>query len=316
MPSPCTEVYDLEVEDNHNYFAEGVLVSNSAAKTYSEIMKLCDHIFYRYGMTGTFFRSGDDEMAMHALLSNTIFRVPSSKLLAEGYLVPTKVVYVPVDAPRLQVPGSDNRVAPYLKYGIQEHKGRNQLVAYCAAYLHNQLGRKVLVLVATKKQGRELETLIRAQLPDKIRGAQFDPVEFVSTDRRRDMQQRILKAYNESDEVRVLIGTSLVGEGVDLPPADALVYARGEKAEVALTQNAYRVCTAWGGKKDAIIVDFADRHNKYLMRHSKQRLSTFHGDPVFTVEVLSSAKYFGEWVKQCRPPESVALDGGETVLQE
>ncbi len=282
---------------------------HGAAKTYHEIAKNCDHIYYRYGMTGTFFRSGEDDMAMHALLSNTIYHVPSSKLLAEGYLVPTRVVYVPVDAPRLRTPGDDTRVAPYLKYGIQEHDYRNQLVAYCAAYLHNQFNRKVLVLVSTKEQGRRLERMIRSQLPDKLRGSQFDPVEFLSTDRRRDMQQRILKAYNESDEVRVLIGTSLLGEGVDLPPADALVYARGEKAEVTLTQNVYRVCTAYGGKKDAIIVDFADRHNKYLMSHSKQRLATFHGDPVFSVEVLESAKYFGAWAKEKNELNDVAAEG-------
>ncbi len=282
---------------------------HGAAKTYHEIAKNCDHIYYRYGMTGTFFRSGEDDMAMHALLSNTIYHVSSAKLLAEGYLVPTRVVYVPVDAPRLRTPGDDTRVAPYLKYGIQEHDYRNQLAAYCAAYLHNQFGRKVLVLVATKEQGRRLERMIRSQLPEKLRGAQFDPVEFLSTDCRRDRQQRILKAYNESDEVRVLIGTSLLGEGVDLPPADALVYARGEKAAVTLTQNAYRVCTAFGGKKDAIIVDFADRHNKYLMSHSKQRLAMFHGDPVFSVEVLESAKYFGAWAKEINELSAVAAEG-------
>lgn len=270
-----------------------------AAKTFHEIVKLCEHIFYRYGMTGTFFRSGDDTMAMHALLSNTIHKVTSKELLELGYLVPTKVVYVPVEAPRLQCPSADGRVAPWLKYGVQEHDIRNQLVSYCAAYL-SRMGRKVLVLVSTKAQGRRLAGMIENQLPERA-PTQYKAVEFVSTDRKRSVQQGILKAFNESNEVQVLLGTSLVGEGVDLPPADALVYARGEKAEVALTQNAYRVCTAWEGKHDAIIVDFADRHNRHLIKHSKQRLDTFYADPVFNVEVLPSVKFFGNWLKkQCR----------------
>lgn len=277
---------------------------HSAAKTYREIMKLCDHIYYRFGMTGTFFRSGDDDMAMHALLSNEIYRVGSDQLLRDGYLVPTKSVYIPCDAPRLQCPKKYTedgvevkRVAPWLKYGVQEHTYRNQLCAYAAGYLHNILSRKVLVLVSTKEQGRRIERMISTQIPAKEPGAQFNPVEFISTDRRRATQQQILKAFNETDEVRVLVGTSLVGEGVDLPPADALVYARGGKAEVELAQNSFRVCTAWGGKKDAIIVDFADRHNKHLMRHSKQRLECFYQEPIMDVEVLPSIKFFATWCK-------------------
>lgn len=282
---------------------------HSAAKTYHEIVKLCGHIFYRFGMTGTFFRSGDDAMAMHALLSNTIYKVNSSELLARGYLVPTRVVYVPVEAPRLQCPGADGRIAPWLKYGVQEHDIRNQLVAYCAAYLLN-LGRKVLVLVSTKVQGRRLARMIEGQIPERTKRTQYKRIEFISTDRKKSVQQGIIKAFNESSEVQVLIGTSLLGEGIDLPPADALVYARGEKAEVALTQNAYRVCTAYEGKHNAIVVDFADRHNRHLIKHSSQRLQTFYEDPVFDVEVLPSVKYFGIW---CRRNVRPALDQVEAT---
>ncbi len=282
------------------YATREVLITDEvhpcAAQSSHEIAKLCDHIYYRYGLTGTFFRSGEDAMAMHALLSNTIYRVTSQDLLDLGYLVPTHVAYIPVDAPQLRCPSDDPRIVPQLKYGIQEHDYRNQLVAYAAMYLE-KVGRKVLVLVATKEQGRRLKSMILNQVGPKADGAEFDPVEFISTDRHRAVQGRILKAYNESDEIRVLIGTSLVGEGVDLPPADALVYARGEKAEVTLTQNAYRVITAIEGKTDAIIVDFADRHNKMLMKHSQQRLAVFHNEPIFKVNVLPSIKNFAGWLR-------------------
>jgi superfamily II DNA or RNA helicase len=178
---------------------------HGASKTHKEILKLCDHIYFRFGMTGTFFRSGDDAMAMHALLSNTIYKVTTEKLRDLGYLVPGRVVYIPVEAPRLQCPSSDPRLVPQLKYGIQEHSIRNQMVAYTAAYLH-RVGRKVLVLVATKAQGNLLRTLIAGQVRPRADGAQYEPVEFLSTNRDRPTQQRILKAYNESDEVEVLLG--------------------------------------------------------------------------------------------------------------
>jgi hypothetical protein len=80
--------------------------------------------------------------------------------------------------------------------------------------------------------------------------------------------------------------------------ADALVYARGEKAEVSLVQNAYRVGTAQGDKRESLIVDFADRHHRGLLKHSQERLRVYCDEPTFTVEVLQDPAEFGPWVQK------------------
>jgi len=270
---------------------------HAAAKSYhTDIFKKCDHVYYRFGMTGTFFRSGNDELALHALLSHVIYKVTSQELLNRGYLVPTKVAFLPVLSPRLRGMPDNTYQGGHGKYGIQEHKPRNQLVTWATTTLY-QTGRKVLVLVGTKKQGRALEHMIKAFIRPPPAGCEFKSVEFISTDTPRPIQGRIIESFLESQEVKVLIGTSLLGEGVDLPSADALVYARGEKAEVTLTQNAYRVCTATPGKEVAIIVDFADRHNKKLMSHSLERLGVYYREPTFNVQVLQDPNEFGGWLK-------------------
>jgi superfamily II DNA or RNA helicase len=288
---------------------------HTAAKTYTnEIIPKCDHIYYRYGMTGTFFRSGHDAMAMHALLSNTIFKVSSEELLRRGFLVPTKVVFVPVPRhPKLR--GAGNQFSGgFGQAGIHEHKVRNHMVAQAALLLY-QRGMKVLVLVGTKAQGRELDHILGQFLPKPPAGAEFDAVEFLSTDRPRDIQTRIIDSFLADQEVKVLMGTSLLGEGVDLPSVDALVYARGEKAEVSMTQNAYRVCTAVPGKTTALIVDFADRHHKRLMAHSEQRMLTYHAEPTFEVSVLYDFSLLSGWLQAGMPPtvnffEGAVLPGG------
>ena len=277
---------------------------HSSAKTFThEIFPKCDHIFYRFGMTGTFFRSGYDEMAMHSLLSNTIYKVGSQELLNRGLLVPTKVVFVPVPAhPKLRGAGKQFS-GGFGKAGIHEHRVRNQMAAQAAMYLY-QMGRKVLILVGTKAQGRELDSILGSFLPKAPVGSEFNSVEFVSTDRPRAVQTRILESFLGCQEVKILMGTSLLGEGVDLPNVDALVYARGEKAEVSLTQNAYRVCTAIPGKKDAVIVDFADRHHRLLIGHSEERLDTYHHEPTFTVSVLQDFSQLSGWLLSELPKNS------------
>jgi superfamily II DNA or RNA helicase len=271
---------------------------HAAAKSYAAIAKMCDHVYFRFGMTGTFFRSGHDLMALHSILSNTIFQISSSELLRLGHLVQTRVVYLPVLSERLRgIPREATYQMGVGKLGIQEHEYRQQLAANAASYL-DKLGRRVLVLVATKRQGRDLASRVLSQIAPPPQGCQFRSVEFVSTDTERSVLGKILDSFTSRQEVRVLIGTSLLGEGVDLPVADALVYARGEKAEVSLTQNAYRVCTAAEGKKDAIIVDFADRHHKKLLEHAQERLSVFHAEPIFSVEVLKDPADFTFWAQK------------------
>lgn len=289
---------------------------HSAAKTYTaDIVPKCDHIFYRFGMTGTFFRSGKDAMAMHAILSNVIYKVTSDELLRRGFLVPTQVVFVPVPRhPRLRGAGTQFS-GGFGQAGIHEHKVRNQMVAQTALLLQQQ-GRKVLVLVGTKAQGRELTCMLNQFLPRPPSGAEFDSVEFLSTDRPREVQTRILDSFLSDQEVKVLMGTSLLGEGVDLPNVDALVYARGEKAEVSMTQNAYRVCTSVPGKAGALIVDFADRHHKRLLEHSEQRLKTYYHEPTFTVSVLYDWGLLSGWISAGMPPTVNFFEGAHSPQPE
>lgn len=259
---------------------------HAAARTYHDIALKCPHIYYRFGMTGTFFRSGDDALGMHAVLSKTIFKIGTAELLERGYLVPTDVAYIPVEGPRAK--GGPTYHAGCGKYGIFQHDRRTELAAWAAELLHFN-GRKVLVLVGTKAQGYAIEELLKHKFPS-------GKLEFVSTDRPAPICQDVIDRFAKTDQIEVLIGTSMVGEGTDLPPADALVYAAGQKAEVQLVQAAFRVCTKTPGKERAILVDFADRHHKTLMDHSLERLSVFWKEDTFDVTILDAPENLDGWV--------------------
>lgn len=271
---------------------------HGAAKTYtSGIFPKCDHIFFRFGMTGTHFRSGNDDLAMHGLLSTVIYKVTTRFLLNRGYLVPAHAVFLPMPAyPKLRgVSGTFN--TGHGKHGIHLHQARNQLATHAAFYL-SRAQRKVLILVGTKVQGYAIQKMLSAFFPEADHGYEFRPVEFISTDVWRPKQKRVLESFLDDQEVKVLIGTSLLGEGVDLPGVNALVYARGEKAEVTLRQNWFRVCTAIPGKTNAVIVDFADRHNAKLLKHSHNRLDAYYSEPIFTTSILQDSRQFVPWLNQ------------------
>ena len=53
-------------------------------------------------------------------------------------------------------------------------------------------------------------------------------------------------------------------------------------------QDVFRVLTAHPGKRDAIIIDLADRHNETLIEHSVERLQHYR-EMGFAVSVLPRA---------------------------
>lgn len=280
-------VYDtrhaLFVDEAHHGFA----------RSYRRIAAKTHHIFHRYGMSGTWFRSQpDEELAMRAYLGEAVFRITADELVRDGHLVPTRVVFLPVEGPRCPAFAGKTFQAGVGKYGIFEHEYRTNLAAWAAATLWSRR-KRVIVLVGTKAQGYAIKATLEQYFP--ALGTGYGQVEFVSTDRKKD-SQGIIDAFVREDGIGILIGTSMIGEGTDLPSADAQVYAVGGKAEVAHTQAAYRTATASPGKRTAVIVDFADRHNETLLRHTMERLETYCGQTVFQTEVLPAPEHFPAWL--------------------
>lgn len=254
--------------------------------------KLFEHVFHWYGSTGTYFRSGCDDMALEAFLSGVVFEISSAELLGRGRLVPARVAFVPVTGCRVQ------RGQDLWRDGILLQPARNALVAACALHLA-QAGRRVLVLVGQKAQGRSIAEMILAHAP--AQKPPFGFAEFLYRGRGgvgakdAEFRRRLIDAFLSGASPRVLLGTSLLGEGVDLPDADALVWARGGKAEVTLVQSFYRVVTSSPGKRDALIVDFGDKFHPTLLAASLERLRVVCDDPVFTPSVLPGPEHLAAW---------------------
>lgn len=267
----------------------------------SFLIKSTPHIAHRKGMTGTFFRSSGDDLSMHAFLSRTLFRISSSELEAGGYLVPCYATFVGLERPKVRTKGRTfNAPNGHGTLGIAKHGFRNDVVASVAKHLSNT-GRTVLILVWTKQQGYEIQKRLEPMFPAASPTQTVKPVEFVSTDRPKHVIRDVLDSFREHGNVRVLIGTSMVGEGTDLPPADALVYAAGGKAAVALTQAWYRVITKTEEKQYSVIVDFADCHHKKLKVHAQHRWHVMSQDPIFRMSYCDSLDEFQNWCQHLAP---------------
>lgn len=229
---------------------------HQAAKTYHKISRLAVNAYYRWGFTGTNFRSNPGEqVALEVCLGRVVAQHGVEEMIQRGVLVRGHVEFWPVD-------GRGLRTAKYARArseGIVTSAQRNELAAMAATDLVRR-DRRVLVLVHELDHGERLRALIPNS--EFVQGKDGDEV-------------RRAVARLDSGELRCLIGSPVVGEGLDCPSADALVYAKGLKAKVTHVQDMFRVLTGGEGKKEAIIVDFADRFNKHAIEHSAQRLHNY-----------------------------------------
>lgn len=256
------------------------------------------HVFHWFGATGTPFRSGADGMDLEAFLSGVVFQITPAELVQRGILVPTRLAFLPVD-------GTLRRGLDHIVHGIREHDGRNALAAAAALHLAS-IGRRVLVMASVKKQGNMIAAIVNHHGPRTRRGG-YEYAEFLyrgrggtATARDMEFRRKMIGAFLDGTGPAVLIGTSLLGEGVDLPDCDAIIWARGESAAVSYIQGMYRVSTAAPGKTSALAVDFADRHHPKLLEASLKRLQIAYSDPVFEVSNLRGPEHLAAWAAGAR----------------
>jgi superfamily II DNA or RNA helicase len=94
------DVYNLHVQDNHNYVANGIIVSNCHQAKANVIAKLlnehCAHIAHRFGMTGTLPKDKTDCMSIKASLGPVRFTYKSAELIEDGWLASLQIDVVQV----------------------------------------------------------------------------------------------------------------------------------------------------------------------------------------------------------------------------
>jgi superfamily II DNA or RNA helicase len=141
--------------------------------------------------------------------------------------------------------------------GVVNHSARNAKVAMIARTLGHDHLVPTIVLARRRKHADLLGQMIAGSVVVKGGEASL-------TDKR-------IEAFRKGD-IPVLVGTTVIGEGVDVPAAAALVYASGGNGTVEMMQSYFRPLTSNSQKQVGLIYDFADNHHRILRRQSNHRV--------------------------------------------
>jgi len=254
---------------------------HAAAKTWQAASAAAGNAYWRLGLTGTHYRADGRGMLMAGVLGRCLYKRTVGDMVALGRLVPARIAMLRIRG-AVAATGYD-----IYRQGVVENVERNRVLSDAANLLVAR-GRRVLVLTKEIEHAHGLSSLIEGS---------------VAVDGRDNERVDKMLAALADGRVQAVVGTSVIGEGRDVPAADALVYASGGQSKVKVVQDYFRALTASDGKTSAVVVDAADTQHSTLLDHAARRLQHYRGEKAFDAEVMEAGK-FHSWLDDNRTFEA------------
>jgi superfamily II DNA or RNA helicase len=247
------------------------------------IMSHCINAHYRLALTATPFMKDDQEanMKLMAVAGPVGIKVSEEMLIDRGILAKPFFKYVKMKTPAAKLFRGTAWASAY-RLGVVEYEARNDAIVH-EAVMGKLYGLTTMCLIQHKAHG---ELLARKMIAAGLR------VEFIYGESDHDTRKRQLRKLADG-LLDVLIGSTILDVGVDVPAVGLIILAGGGKAEVALRQRIGRgLRKKKFGPNVAFVVDFMDLANDHLRGHYQQRRAIVEGTKGFGENVIPDGAEF------------------------
>lgn len=225
---------------------------------YWNVMRFCTNAYYRIGLTATPFMKTNNENNMKLLgaFGPLGISVDEKLLIDRGILAKPIIRFTSYPKPENLRFTSNYEKA--VTEGISHAEPRNKVIVdECVKAASKKLS--TLILVQRKLHGNMLKMMLKKE---GIR------VEFIWGESGAEEREEALSKLT-SGKIDVLIGSTILDVGVDVPAIGLVILAGGGKDEVAIRQRIGRGLRAKSkGPNVCFIMEFMDEHNKHLNDHS------------------------------------------------
>lgn len=235
---------------------------HAGSNTYTALLPEIEHIYYRFGFTGTFLRNDSKILELWGFLSNKLYTYPAWKATQEGFLTPLEVnVY------NLKGKSAKDYQKEYDYNYCKTEKSTNELLHKIEdIILSADPNEQILILVNKKdKAGKIIHEYLQALDIDNS---------YISGDDKKETIIKTIRAFNDK-HIKILIGSTVIGEGIDVRATDHLIMAQGGKSEIAIVQATGRGVRIFPGKVLAKLHDFRFNGTQYLEKHLEARLDIY-----------------------------------------
>ncbi|MNJ40925.1 ATP-dependent RNA helicase RhlE [compost metagenome] len=230
-------------------------------------MKL-ETCYYRFGLTGTVSKPGDAENLINRtrLLGCTgkiIIKISNKFLIEQGFSAEPTVFMLSIDCPTID--WGDYRDA--LEEGIINNYARNHTFV-SKVVERSTLGHQCLIIVNETSHGEIVKDLLDEMGVESV---------FTHGQRSGAFRNESLDRF-KSGEIRVLIATTILDEGVDVSGINCLFLMAGGKSMRQVLQRIGRGLRKKADGSGVEVYDALDYHNTYLAEHTMERYGIYKNE--------------------------------------
>ena len=261
------EVYNLRIEDNHNYFAEDKCVSNchtAKSKSLKEILnKTFGYAYNRFGVSGTFPTEETMEiLTIQSLLGPIISNVEAKTLIEKG-------IITQMDIKVLMLNHNDPEFNDKVGY-IKKAGGGKEAYLIEKEYIHqsdkrlnfikkivDKCDNNTLILFHTIEYGQRIVEKLKNEIVDK----EFYYIDGEVSGKKRE---EIKKQMELNDgKTRILVASfGTLSTGVSIKNLFNVIFADSFKSEQIIIQSIGRILRLFTGKTTANVFDLVDIFEK------------------------------------------------------
>lgn len=248
QPKGCF-VYNLEVEDNNNYFANGILVHNCHLSIFDKVIDNAPDTCSILGFSATPIRTGK-QRPLSDFYSDMIKAPNAESLIEQGYLVPTvNYSYESVDWTKAKKTAGDYD----LSYQSEMFEKRKVYEGVIKNYLRLTPNTKTMVFTPNIESARKL-----------TRHMQDNNLPAVCVD--SQMKKEVVEHNTEwfkSSKNGILVNCSLLTTGFDCPDVETIILYRATTSRALYNQMIGRGVRINPGKTHCTVLDFGENIKRF-----------------------------------------------------
>jgi superfamily II DNA or RNA helicase len=265
----CPEgfVYNIEVQDNNNYFVDGILVHNchyAGGNDYSRLTSLIPAPI-RILVSGTSLDS--EKMTNKLVIIGTaggyLYQIKNKDLIKKKVSL-KPIIHFIYNKCAQDGRTYDENVEDYI------HKSENRLEEFKKWIIsEGHINKQIVVAFAIIKHGEFMYESFKND--SRFQNLNIDWVHGTDSDRTEK-----IKDFKES-RTNLLIASTIIQEGLNIPNIEILNYGLGGSSKIQLKQFIGRAIRDDGKSSEVLIVDFYD-DCKWLDVHSRERLKIYNAE--------------------------------------
>lgn len=266
------KVYNLHVNNNNNYIANNIVVSNchsSKSKEINSIMRACK-CKYKFGVTGTIPDHPLEKMRVISYIG-PIWKKYNAKWLADnGYLSHCKVKQIKIKYKE----GIKSRDYEDIRKDIFRRPYRLNIIKGITSNLENSL----ILVERVEDEGEYIKDYLSKNLKNK-------KVIFLSGKDKPEEREKWRKKMEKEKNIVLIATYGIFSTGINIKALNNILLISSSKSKIRVLQSIGRSLRLHENKKDgAIIWDFSDQV-KNLRDHSNSR-EKFYDKEEFETETI------------------------------